>query len=88
MADVGQCPFGPGPHSRGNRHTHDYEPPPSAPRQCTCGSRGWLVSVFPLLPPKVICARCRRANRVATAYEEGRAKGPRVRNDENTAAPF
>lgn len=88
MGDVLACPFGPEPHSRGSRHKHPYQPESDAPRQCGCGSRAWEVTVPTLLPVSVVCARCGKVNRVATAYERGREKGPRVRDNAGSAPPF
>lgn len=55
------------------RHWHRYSPPSSAPQRCGCGSRTWKVTAGGVLPIQVSCAQCGTRNRVATAYEQGRA---------------
>lgn len=70
------------------RHTHDYEQDGPAPRQCTCGHRRWLIKLGGSLPPAVECAKCQRPNRMATAYEIGRTRGPRGAVSVPSTPPF
>jgi hypothetical protein len=60
------------------RHHHPYTVEGEGYRQCHCGSRVWSVALGGGLPPLISCERCARPNRTATAYEKGRAAGPRV----------
>lgn len=86
--DPGLCPFGDEPHAKAPPHEHPYKVGPAGTRQCHCGSRQWVVYVHPLLPLSVTCARCKRKNWGANAYERGREDGPRRRHDAPDQAPF
>ena len=90
MGSADDCVYGDEPHPRGPAHHHPYTPAGWMPRQCTCGSRHWQVSVRFGFPAEVVCARenCRKVNRIATAYEKGRRDGPRVRADAPAAPPY
>lgn len=53
------------------RHDHPYEVGEWGIRRCTCGSRNWVLSAGQLVKPEVVCAKCKRRNWPATAYENG-----------------
>jgi hypothetical protein len=69
-----RCPYGE-PRRRcsmDKRHDHAYRPPGICTQRCTCGSRSFILKVGGPLPPVVVCERCTRDNKTATAYERGR----------------
>lgn len=83
------CEWGDDVHPRLPKHTHPYTPGKFASRRCTCGNRTFVVAVGEVGGPSVECAKCRRPNFGATAYEVGRYDGHRpARPSPTAAAPF
>lgn len=82
------CVFGDVPHNRTPRHHHPYIPPECAYHRCRCGSRQWLVKTGGPVPTLVVCARCSKENKPATAYERGREAGKREVVVHDSAASF
>ena len=62
------------------RHSHPYVVARYGARRCQCGHRHFEVSCSQLGDPEVVCAKCKRTNYSATAYEvgclTGRHRGP------------
>jgi hypothetical protein len=84
----GNCGFHPSCKQATTRHTHPYTVKAAGARRCTCGSRRWKVTTGGPLPVQVSCENCTRQNVTATAYERGRAEGPREVTDASAAPPF
>lgn len=71
------CPYSEELCTVSGRHEHPYTLGRFGTRRCQCGSRRWSVNVSRQLPPSVVCDQCGKTNISATAYECGRAEGPR-----------
>jgi hypothetical protein len=81
------CPFPPCKAGRIKAHTHKYEPPTGGQRQCSCGSRQWVVSVGGGTGVQVSCKRCHQPSRINNMYERGRETGRQEADCEPAGTP-
>lgn len=77
MPDDTLCPYEAGCNQARTQHSHPYRVGIWGGKRCTCGNRTWKITVGGRREPLVSCARCGNRGYSATAYEAGRAEGPR-----------